>query len=186
LKEGLEKMNASFWKNASPRMKRIYSVIAVFFVAFIATVAGSLVPLSAQDAQSITKDLNQTVHQNQANNTLFEYIFFNNFRICLLMFIPVLGACLGLFILFDTGVALGAIASTQGYPVWLSFVSLMVTPVFWLEFAAYSLAMAESVWLFRRLMQRRWSELKWTALFIVITAVLLVVGAVVESWMITS
>ncbi len=51
------------------------------------------------------------------------------------MFIPVAGAALGMFILFDTGVALGAIAATQGYPVWVGLASLVVTPVFWLEFA---------------------------------------------------
>ena len=90
-----------------------------------------------------------------------------------------------LFILFDTGVALGAIAATQGYPVWLGLASLVVTPVFWLEFAAYSIAMAESIWLFRRLTQRRWRELKWTAIFIGICAGLLAVGAVVEVWLIT-
>jgi hypothetical protein len=102
-----------------------------------------------------------------------------------LMFVPVVGAGLGLFILFDTGIALGAIASTGGYPVWLGLFSLVLTPVFWLEFAAYSIAMAESIWLFRRLTQKRWGEFKWTALFIGICALLLIVGAVVETWIIT-
>jgi uncharacterized membrane protein SpoIIM required for sporulation len=178
-------MQLYFWKNASPLRKRIYSVLAVFSVAFIATIAGTFVPLSHQDAESISRDLNQTINQNQASNTLAQYIFFNNFRICLLMFVPVAGAGLGLFILFDTGVALGAIASMGGYPVWLGIFSLMITPVFWLEFVAYSIAMAESVWLFRRLTQRRWRELKWAAVFIGICALLLIVGAVVETWIIT-
>jgi len=101
------------------------------------------------------------------------------------MFIPVIGPVLGLFILFDTGVALGAISSIQGYPVGLGLLSLVLTPVFWLEFAAYSTAMSESIWLFRRLLQKRWQELKNTAILIGICAAILVVGAVVEVWLIS-
>jgi len=101
------------------------------------------------------------------------------------MFVPVIGPVLGLFILFNTGVALGAIASVQGYPVGLGLLSLLLTPVFWLEFAAYSTAMAESIWLFRRLLQKRWLELKNTAILIGICAAILIVGAVVEFWLIS-
>ena len=178
------KLDLSFWKNASPRRKRIYSIVAIFIVAFIITIIGSYIPLSAQDATTISNQVNATLNQNKANNTLTEYIFINNFSICLLMFIPVAGAALGMFILFDTGVALNAIATSQGYPVWLGLASLVVTPVFWLEFVEYSIAMAESIWLFRRLTQRRWHELKWTVIFIGICAGLLAVGAVVEVWLI--
>jgi uncharacterized membrane protein SpoIIM required for sporulation len=176
----------SFWKNASPRRKRIYSVFFVFLVALAVTVIGTYIPLSSQDAQTISNQLNQTLNQNRASNTLVQYIFLNNFEICLLMFIPVVGAALGMFILFDTGVALGAIAMTQGYPAFIALFSEFLTPVFWLEFAAYSIAMAESIWLFRRLMQKRWRELKWTGIFIAICAVLLIVGAIVETWIITA
>jgi uncharacterized membrane protein SpoIIM required for sporulation len=113
------------------------------------------------------------------------------------MFIPVFGAALGMFILFDTGIALGAIATTQGYPIWVGLASLVITPVFWLEFIAYSIAMAESIWLFRRLIkaiaskepgQGRlifWRELKWLAKFIGKCAGLLTIGALVEGWLIT-
>jgi lipoprotein signal peptidase len=101
------------------------------------------------------------------------------------MFIPIAGAALGMFILFNTGVALGAIAATQGYPVYVGFLSLVATPIFWIEFVAYSIAMAESIWLFRRLTQKRWLEFKWTALFIGSCAGLLAIGAVVEAWLIT-
>jgi uncharacterized membrane protein SpoIIM required for sporulation len=179
------KLDFSFWKNASQRRKRIYSIIAVFIIAVIVTTIGSAIPLSSQDAYTISNQVNQTLNENRSNNNLTEYIFQNNFLICLVMFVPVAGAALGLFILFSTGVALGAIASTGGYPVYIGLLSLAVTPVFWLEFIAYSIAMAESIWLFRRLMQRRWRELKWTGIFIGICAALLIVGAVVEVWLIT-
>jgi len=179
------KLDLSFWTNASPRRKRIYSIIAIFIIAVLVTVIGSSVPLSAKDAYTLSNQVNQTLNENRASNTLTQYIFLNNFEICLLMFIPVVGAALGMFILFDTGLALGAIATTGGYPVWIGLASLVVTPIFWLEFAAYSIAMAESIWLFRRLTQKRWRELKWTGMFIGVCAGLLAIGAVVEVWLIT-
>ena len=179
------KLDLSFWKNASLRRKRIYSIIIVFVIAIVITFIGSFIPLSSQDAYTISNDLNQTLNTNRANGTLPEYIFLNNFIICLLMFVPIIGPILGFIILFDTGIALGAITTTQGYPVYIGLLSLVITPVFWLEFAAYSIAMAESIWLFRRLMQRRWHELKNTGILIGICAALLIVGALVEVWIIT-
>ena len=79
-----------------------------------------------------------------------------------------------------------AIATNGGYPSILAFVALFLTPVAWIEYAAYSTAMAESIWLFRRLMQRLGlRELRNTAIFISICAVLLVVGAIVETALIS-
>jgi hypothetical protein len=174
------KLNLSFWRNASIQRKRIYSFLLVFLVAVLAMVAGSFATLSQSQAESVSNNLNQTLTQHRANNDLTQYIFLNNFMICLLMFIPIAGAGLGLIILYDTGVALSAISTLQGYPPYIAILSLMATPVFWLEFAAYSIAMAESIWLFRRLLRKQWWELKWTAIFIGLCALILIIGAIVE------
>jgi uncharacterized membrane protein SpoIIM required for sporulation len=178
------KFDLSFLKNASTRRKRIYLIIAIMVLSIILTIVGSYIPLSAKDAATISNELNNTVNQNKANNTLTQYIFLNNFQICLLMFIPVAGAALGLFILFNTGIALGAIATTSGYPVWFGLANLVLTPVFWLEFAAYSIAMAESIWLFRRLIQGRWLQVRETLMYIGVCSLVLLVGAYVEVWLI--
>jgi hypothetical protein len=170
------------WRNASPRRKRIYSAIAVLIVAVIITVVGSLVSVSAEQARQISDELNQTVTSASQSGSLTQYIFGNNFFICLLMFIPILGPVFGLFVLFNTGTAVSAVATAQGYPSIIALIALVITPVFWLEFAAYSTAMAESVWLFRRLLQGRGlHELRNTCIFISICAVLLFVGAIVET-----
>jgi len=191
------KLDLSFWKNSTPNCKHIYSIILVFIVALVVTTVGSVTPLSQQDATTISQNLNNTLQQHRETNTLTQYIFQNNFSICLLMFIPIVGAGLGLFILFSTGLALGAIASTQGYPVWVALGSLILTPIFWLEFAAYSIAMASSVWLFVRIIRLRlkvepdgktiWTgisalknELKWLGISTAACAGLLIVGAIVE------
>ena len=175
-------MDLSFWMNASPRRKRVFSAIAVLIVAVVITVIGSLMPIDAQEAEQISSDLNQTVTALKENGALMQYIFGNNFFICLLMFIPVIGPLLGGYILFNTGAAIGAIAAVEGYPLIVALVALFLTPVFWLEFAAYSVSMSESVWLFRRILQGRFKhEFKNACFFITICAVLLLVGAVVEA-----
>ena len=179
------KLDLSFWTTASTRRKRIYTFIFIFAVAFLLTLIGSLIPVSSQTAQQVSNQLNQTVNQNKASGTLPEYIFQNNFSICLLMFIPFIGPILGFFILFDTGYALSAIAQVQGVPSLLLIFAELLTPVFWIEFTAYSIAISESIWLARRLMQKRVWELKNTAILIGVCAGLLAVGAIVETWLIS-
>jgi hypothetical protein len=179
------KLDLSFWTNASSKRKRIYSIIIIFILAFIVMVIGSSIPLSHQDATSISNSLNSTLNTHKSNGSLTEYIFLNNFSICLVMFIPLIGPIIGFIILGNTGVALGAIASVQGYPVWIELISLLLTPVFWLEFAAYSTAIAEGIWLTRRLTQRRWRELKNTAILIGICAAILIISAITEVWLIS-
>jgi Stage II sporulation protein M len=179
------KLDLAFWKNASSKRKRIYFTIFIFLVALIVTVVGSYIPLSHQDAKTLSDQVNATLNTHRSDNTLTQYIFLNNFEICLVMFVPFIGPVIGLFILFDTGVALGAIASVQGYPVWFGLLNLIFTPVFWIEFAAYSTAIAESIWLTRRLIQGRWRELKNTAILIGICAAILIIGAIVEVWLIS-
>jgi stage II sporulation SpoM-like protein len=179
------KFNLPFWTKASTGRKRIYTFIAIFLIGFLLTLVGSLIPISHKDAQQLSNSLNSTVNQNKASGTLPQYIFENNFGIDLRMFIPVLGPIMGLAILANTGYALGAIAQVQGVSPFLEVFALILTPVFWLEFTSYSIAISESIWLLRRLLQQRWGELKVTAILIGVCAVLLAVGAIVETWLIS-
>jgi Stage II sporulation protein M len=172
----------SIWSNASPRRKRIYSIIAVFIVSVIFTSIGSLMPVDPELAKQISDELNQTTTMATQGGMMMQYILGNNFFICLIMFIPVIGPIFGLYVLFNTGMAVSAIAVAEGYPSILVLVALVITPIFWLEFLAYSTAMAGSVWLLRRALQRRgWHELRNTSIFISLCAVLLALGAVVET-----
>ncbi len=175
----------AFWRNASSKRKRIYLIIIVFVIAFVVTAVGSYVPLSHSDAQSIYNGVNATLSSHKSTGSLTEYIFINNFSICLLMFIPIIGPILGMFIIFDTGIALGAISTVKGYPPFVALISELILPIFWLEFIAYSTAMAEGIWLSRRLMQRRWFELKNTVILIVICAAILAGSAALEAWLIS-
>lgn len=179
-------MSITIWTKASARRKRLLSIAAVLVVALVITAVGTLIPVDKQQANQIDKDINQTRTTLGDQGILTQYIFGNNFLICLLMFVPVIGPLLGLFIMFNTGVAISAIATAEGFPSSLAYISLFLTPHFWLEYAAYSTAMAASVWLFWRLITRRGlREVRVTCIFISICAVLLVAAAFVETWLIS-
>jgi uncharacterized membrane protein SpoIIM required for sporulation len=169
------------------RRKRLLSIVAVLIVAVVVTGIGSLMPIASQDAEQISSELNQTVTTLKDQGLLAPYIFGNNLLICLVMFVPVIGPVLGLFIMFNTGTVVGAIAVSSGFSPLLALILIFITPVGWLEFAAYSTAMAESVWLFRRLFQRRFlRELRNMTIFVTISVVLLAVGAIVETALINA
>ena len=191
------KMNyPQFWKEATLRRKRIYSILFVFVLSILATLIGLLVPVSPQEAQIINDMLNQTVTQGQANGTLIPDIFLNNFPLCLLMFIPLVGFGIGMFILFSTGQAFRAVFEIQAAsgaasasstaanisPTTAILALVLIGLVFLLEYVSYSIGMAESIWLFRRILQNRWMrELKYLGIFIGIVALLLIIGAIVET-----
>lgn len=185
----------SFWKTASPKRKRIYSIIFMLALCITATILGTLVQLSAQDAKQLSDSTNGIITDNPTYPSLVGAILLNNFKICLVMFIPILGAVFGLFVLFSTGVGIRAILDTQsasGASAAISTISpttailalVFVGLTFVLEYVSYSIGIAESIWLYRRLTQRRWRELKNTGILIGIVAALLITGALVESWVI--
>ena len=189
-----------FWLHASPKRKRIYSIAIMFVLAVLATVIGLFVPMSPTEAKMVSDQLNQTVTQGRANGTLIPEIFFNNFPLCLAMFIPVAGAGIGLFILFTTGQAFRAVFDIQAAslaanpatsptplpsltPTTAILALVGVGAVFLLEYVSYTIAMTESIWMFRRILQNRWkSELRYLIIFIGIVALLLIIGAVVETY----
>jgi len=182
-----------FWKTASSKRKRIYLIVFFFVVAFIVTIAGAFVPLSAQQSQQLYNQIaNQTT---QGPVQLAASIFVNNFGLCLAMFIPLLGLAFGLFVMFDTGIALGAelrVESSGNFqastptpaltPSTAILALTLIITVFTLEYVSYSTGMSESIWLFRRIRQQKWRhELKNTLVLIGIVASILAVSAVIEA-----
>ncbi len=182
LNRSLSTLIRNIWNNSSPKRKRILSAIVILVVALLVTASGMLVPISQEEAELINNNLNQTVNSLSQEGRIVQFIFGNNFMICLLMFIPIIGPVLGFYALFNTGTVISAIAIAEGYPTAVVFIALFLTPVAWIEYAAYSAAISESIWLFKRLLQKRtWNELRITCIFISICAVLLLLGAIVES-----
>jgi hypothetical protein len=110
------------------------------------------------------------------------------------MFIPLAGLPIGLFIMFSSGQGFRALFDTLTMsgvsntappniqPSTAILLLVLIGLTFFFEFVSYSIGMTESVWLFRRLTQRRWRELKTTAILIGVVALLLILGAIVETW----
>lgn len=175
-------MSQTFWKKTSPLNKRILTIAVIFAVITIITGLAMITPMSDQEAVDTNNKINQTVQSLRANDTLLQDIYGNNFYLTMLMFIPFIGPFLGFYIFYNTGVVLEAEAIAQGYSPSLVFVSLFINPIFWLEFAAYSIAIASSIWLSARLVQKGSKhEIMNTVKFISVCAVILLVSAVVET-----
>jgi hypothetical protein len=167
----------------------------MFIIAVLATVIGSLIPVDPATAKILSDQLNQTVTQGTTNGTLIPDIFINNCTLCLLMFIPLVGAGLGLFILYSTGQAFRAVfeiqaasgaataSATNISPTTAILALVLIGVVFLLEYVSYTIAITESVWLFRRLLQNRWKvELKYLLISVGVVTLLLIIGAIVETY----
>ncbi|MBK5133687.1 hypothetical protein JJE00_04570, partial [Candidatus Bathyarchaeota archaeon] len=96
-------MIRNIWKKSSTKRKRILSAIAILTIAVLITALGMLIPTSQQEAEFINNNLNQTVNSLTQDGGIVQFIFGNNFMICLLMFIPIIGPLLGFYALFNTG-----------------------------------------------------------------------------------
>lgn len=181
-----------FWASSSSRFKRILTVLACFFFCILVTIAGILTPLSAQDSQSINNDIEQ-IRASVQNASIWQatfIIFQNNVIIDMIMFIPFAGPAIGSYVLYNTGQAVNAESNStennpMNLPAILVFLLLFISPHTWLEFAAYSTALASSLWLTWRIIQRKGKrELTRTAMFVAICVALLLIAAFVEAYLI--
>ena len=183
-------MSLEFWKNASPKGRRIIIIAAFFIFAILVTIVGILIPQSPQQIANENNDLNTTQQQIQKMDLAHRTaaIFLNNFEICLLMFVPFVGIVLGTFVLFNTGAVLAAqtitlnASNTTSFPPILVFALLFLFPFTWLEFISYATALSEGLMLLRRGLQGEWKhEIKNLGKLILITAALLLAGALIEA-----
>jgi hypothetical protein len=168
-----------FWKNSSPRTRRLITIALLFIISIVVTVVGVLSPLSAEDASSINREVDKL-----RGTVSVQLIFGNNLMICMVMFIPFVGPIFGLFALYNTGVVINAqsmSATAQGVPALLILFTLFFFPFTWLEFLSYSTALAESAWLVERALRHSFRrEIKNAAILISIVSVMLLAGAIIE------
>ncbi len=178
-------MSMPFWNNASPRNKRLITIIVVFIASAVAMGLSTLTPMSQQDAESTFNQLNQTVTTLKDNGGILQFIFGNNLMITVMMFIPFIGPLIGFYVFYNTGAVIGAQSVHYGLHPLIGFASLWLTPIAWLEIAAYSTAMAASLWLSWRLMHNGAKhELVNTSKFLSICTLILLLGAIIETAMI--
>ena len=115
-------------------------------------------------------------------------IFVHNTTIALPMFIPGFGVVWGLFSAYSTGFAYSAIAAANTDLAQLNPLAILLTPFGLMEMASYSLAMSRSTLLAKDVFQKNWNQIKSDKLIISIeigiVVTLLLIGGIVEMWMI--
>ena len=115
-------------------------------------------------------------------------IFVHNVMIALPMFIPGVGVVWGLFSAYSTGFAFSAIAAANTDVAQLNPLAILLTPFGLMEMAAYSIGMSRSVLLAKNVYQKNWDLIKNEKLVlsieIGIVITLLLIGGLVEMWMI--
>jgi hypothetical protein len=160
---------------------RVLVLLMVLLVLSGVFAFASTLTLSQSDARSRSGQLNSI---KISTLTIFE----NNLLIALVEFVPVLGPAFGVYTSFSTGLTLAAEAQTNTSYQQLHitglelFLFLLITPIYWLEFFSYSLAVEESIAIIisirnRDLVAREW---KWLVASIIAVVVILLVSARLE------
>jgi len=115
-------------------------------------------------------------------------IFVHNVTIALPMFIPGFGVAWGLFSAYSTGFAYSAIAAANADIAQLNPLAILLTPFGLMEMTAYSIGMSRSTLLAKDVFQKNWYQIKNDKLIISIeigiVIALLLIGGIVEMWMI--
>jgi len=175
-------LELGFWRNVPTRIKRVLTIMMFFFLSVTVTVAGILTPLSSERASEMREEMEEI-----RENVSLQFIFGNNFMICLAIFVPFAGPIFGSYVLYNTGVVIAAESIAEGLPSLLVLVFLFAFPFTWLEFLAYSMAFSQSAWLIWRIIQHRGrDELVCTCILVSICAVMLLIAAITEIILISS
>ena len=113
-------------------------------------------------------------------------IFTHNLTIAIPMFIPGFGAIWGFFSAWSTGFAFAAIQTATPELGEVNPLALLLTPFGLMELAAYSIAMSRSFLLAKTLLKRKsiFAEKTMILAEIGIVAALLIIGGIVEMYMI--
>src|SRR4030067_1250 len=156
---------------------RIAALVAALFVAILFTLGGALSQKDTAEAGILYGDFENFASQNLS----VQGIFLNNFLICLMMFVPVVGPFYAFFVMYSTGRVIAAIAIAGGVDPAALFVTTFVFPHAWIEYVAYGLAISQSVWLIIGLAQHRFKgEIGTTLKMIGASALILLLAAIVE------
>jgi len=166
---------------------RILVLLVAFVLCFAITASGAVSAIGASEAQDLTGQFNNL--DELLNTAGLEFIFGNNLKHCLIMFVPGAGPFYGGFVLYSTGRVLAALGETESVSPLALLVALFIYPHAWLEYVSYSLAISESFWLVFALVKfglRGFrGEVSTAAKTIAVCAVLLLLAAFAEMYIIS-
>ncbi len=157
---------------------RVSIFVLVFIILSAVFAYSSTIHLTNSEAQSLSNGVEGIKATTIA-------IFENNVEIALLEFVPGFGPAFGAYTSYNTGLATAALAQTNpssGLSGIELFLFLLLTPIYWMEFTCYSLAVEESIALIVSARNRdfKTSEWKWLVGSVLFVAALLFVSAGVE------
>lgn len=156
---------------------RIQTTVLFLAIALIVTSFGAVTPVSQQEIE----DYKRFEKEELPHIVNVQYIFGNNYLICLGMLTPFAGPFWGAYVLFSTGKVFAAIGAVQAvHPLYL-LATTFLFPFAWLEYLAYSLALNQSLWLTMAVFQRKPKrELRNTCIIATLAAVILLAAAIIE------
>jgi len=166
---------------------RILVLFVAFVICFAITASGAMSVIGASEAQDLTGQFSNL--DQLLNAAGLEFIFGNNLKHCLIMFVPGAGPFYGGFVLYSTGRVIAALGATESVNPLGLLVALFIYPHAWLEYISYSLAISESFWLVFALVKFGAkgfrNEVSTAAKIIAVCAVLLLLAAFAEMYIIS-
>ena len=160
------------------KQTRILITAVLLVLALIVTAGGALFfKIDPAEARQLADKLEREA--KQSNDV--RLIFGNNLIITIIMFVPIIGPIWGLFVLFNTGTLFAVVSIAKGIHPILVFLFLLFTPVFWLEWAAYSISMGQSVVLLLQIIRHQVKrEIVRTCILITACTLILLGSAIIE------
>ena len=163
--------------------KRRFGFVLIFMALFsVSYQVGSMMEVSEADAKALMKQFEAIAQDIDGIG-----IFTHNLMLNILMFIPGVGFVWGMITSFQTGLAFSAFSSIE--PMLKDFPALAIlylSPFGLMELFAYSIAMSRSYLMIKKLWKRQSlkTELRPVAIEIGIVVTLLLVGGLLEAYMI--
>ncbi|WP_449462958.1 hypothetical protein PQ610_01830 [Tardisphaera miroshnichenkoae] len=172
------------------KRERLLWFLIIFEFLVIATMIGAGQPVPTSQATGLVNSLNASIPYSSGKEAIALSIFRNNYYLALLMDIPLAGPVMAAYVSFNTGYMMSAQAivySNQANVAFTGmdrFLSLMVLPIFWLEFVCYTAAVLESLYLLVSLFTRRFTKELFTALIVIIgITIVLFISAQLEAFL---
>lgn len=157
---------------------RLKLAVVVTILLFCIFAVGSFLPLGNEEAEELTKRLEEIVGEN-----LEIQIFLNNFLITVMGYIPFIGPCIMGYAIFNTGRYFGWISMKNGIPSIFLIAFMVITLYGLLEFLGYGLATTESITISYQIFRARRllkGEIKFFLVMMALSAALLLVAALIE------
>lgn len=160
----------------------IYTLIVSAIIVFVSLTYGA-----SRGNQVEIEVANQTLAEveTMASESTWFSLFINNVSIALMTFIPLIGAVWMIFLQYNTGWYLGAMAKAFNVDYIMATSIILTSIVGLIEYPAYIIALGESMFLVysaaKREAKERLIQHSWKSIIIVVS--LLFIGGVVEAFL---